>query len=71
MRKRRIAIDTEQLLTVQEVAAKLSVTVRTVSRWCESGRLRNLWIPGPTEKGRGLYRIPASALLDLMIDSLD
>jgi len=48
----------EELLTVEETAARLKVDVETVRRWLRSGQLRGL------KFGR-MWRIPAGALLSL------
>ena len=45
----------EELLTVEEAAARLKVDVETVRRWLRSGQLRGL------KFGR-MWRIPAGAL---------
>jgi len=61
-----VRIDREQLLTVREVAEMLQLNVRTVSRMCARGQLPNVWIPGATEKGRGIYRIPMSGIAEML-----
>ena len=48
----------EELLTVEEAAARLKVDVETVRRWLRSGQLRGLKL------GR-MWRIPESALTAL------
>lgn len=47
----------EQLLTVNDVAALLRVSPRTVRRWIETGKLRATRLPG-----RGAYRIQPADL---------
>ncbi len=44
------------LLTATEVAGHYGVTVKTVLRWCRTGKLEHIVTPG------GHYRIPASAI---------
>jgi excisionase family DNA binding protein len=49
-------MDSEQLLTVQEVATRLRVNPETVRRWLRQGRIRGALLGGD----RAGYRIPAS-----------
>lgn len=46
-----------QTVTVLQVAKALRVTPKTVSRWCESGRLRAVRTLGGDQR-RGHWRIP-------------
>jgi excisionase family DNA binding protein len=51
-----IAVAETELLTPQEFAARLKITLRTVYRWLDAGK-----IPG-ARKYETLWRIPASAI---------
>jgi len=53
----------EELLTVIEAAKKLSVSPRTIQRYCKQGRLNHKWIQGKRHKElRILSPIPISQL---------
>ena len=54
---------TEELLTVIEAAKKLSVSPRTIQRYCKQGRLNHKWVQGKRHKElRILSPIPISQL---------
>jgi acetyl-CoA synthetase len=48
-------MDEETLFTIQEVAARLKVTPKTVRQWLQRGQMRGI-------KAGKLWRIPESAL---------
>ena len=53
----------EELLTVIEAAKKLSVSPRTIQRYCKQGRLNHKWVQGKRHKElRILSPIPISQL---------
>ena len=53
----------EELLTVAEAAAKLSVSNRTIQRYCKQGLLNHKWIAGKRHKElRIIPPIPVSQL---------
>jgi excisionase family DNA binding protein len=58
---RQAAPAKERLLKAAEVARRLQVSPRTVTKWAQDGKLRVLYTPG------GHLRIPESALDDLMV----
>ena len=53
---------TEQLLTVQDVAARLKITPETVRRWLRTGKLRGA-LPGGDKMG---YRIAEGEVARLL-----
>ncbi len=53
----------EEMLTVQEAADKLSVSPRTIQRYCKQGRLNYKWVKGKRHKElRIVPPIPISSL---------
>jgi hypothetical protein len=53
----------EELLTVAEAAAKLSVSSRTIQRYCKQGLLNHKWVAGKRHKElRIIPPIPVSEL---------
>lgn len=52
--------DGARLLTTAEAAALLSVSVRTIWRYIDAGRLKARRLPG------GQYRIAEAAVLDIL-----
>ena len=57
---------TEQLLTVQDVAARLRITPETVRRWLRTGKLRGA-LPGGDKMG---YRIAEGEVTRLLGESV-
>ncbi len=55
-------MDDERLLTVKEVAERLSANPQTIRKWLREGKLRGT-MPGGEKLG---YRIPASELARLL-----
>lgn len=55
----------EKLYTPGEVAAKLRVDPKTVSRWCQAGRLPHIKTPG------GHNRIKESVLIAIIDGTLE
>jgi excisionase family DNA binding protein len=53
-----MAVDSDRLLTVREVAERMKVNEVTVQRWLRAGRLKGMR-PGGTRMG---WRIPESEL---------
>jgi excisionase family DNA binding protein len=62
--------DLERHYTLQDVADRMQVSVRTIQRWISSGKLRAVELPSGKYGKRGV-RIPASALKEIGFGIID